>query len=145
MAAKSLQLKKAIWAYLLVNWSVVAYAAENPLVQGIEAIPVKAFLYVLALSVVGGAAGTLTKLTRPDIVVRNLPLEISKDMMASIVAGMLAFFFSSWWNGINFWLQAGLVTLAGYGGSKVLDAALADGFFPWMQRVFGKVQKDQNG
>jgi hypothetical protein len=143
--AKSLQLKKAIWAYLLINWSVLAYAADNSsLVNGIEAIPLKAFLYVFALSVVGGAAGTLTKLTRTDIVVRNLTLEIAKDILASLVAGLLVFFFSSWWSNVNFWLQAGLVTLAGYGGSKVLDTALADGLGPWLNRVFGKLP-EKNG
>lgn len=140
--AKSLQLKYAIWTYLLMTWSVVAYAAENPLVAGIEAIPLKAVLYVFALSIVGGAAGTLTKLARPDIQVRNLPLEIAKDMVASVAAGLIVFFFTSWWDDVNFWLQAALVTMAGYGGSKVLDLALADGFLPWLQRAFGRAASE---
>lgn len=139
--AKSLQLRYAAWYILIVQWAgwSTAYAAENPLVTGIEAIPIKAFIYVLALSIIGGTAGTLAKLSRNDIVVRNLPLEIAKDIVASLVAGLLVFFFSSWWESINFWLQAALVTMAGYGGSRVLDVALVDGFFPWMQRVFGRV------
>lgn len=138
MAKSSSQLKQAIWAYLCVQWSAVAYAAEHPLVAGIESIPLAAMLYVFALSIVGGAAGTLTKLARPEIQVRNLPLEIAKDIVASIAAGMLVFFFTSWWKDVNFWLQAALVTMAGYGGSKVLDLALADGFLPWLQRAFGR-------
>lgn len=138
--AKSLQLRYAIWAYLLLNWSVVAYAAENSLADGIEAIPLKALAYVFVLSVVGGAAGTLTKLARPDAQVRNLSLEIAKDVLTSIVAGMLAFFITMWWKDVNYWLQAGLVTMAGYGGSKVLDVALAEGFLPWLQRAFGRAQ-----
>lgn len=138
MAKSSNQLKYAVWAYLLVQWSAVAYAAEHPLVAGIESIPLTAVLYVFALSIVGGAAGTLTKLARPDIVVRNLVLEISKDIVASVAAGLLVFFFTSWWDNVNFWLQAAAVTMAGYGGSKILDLALADGFLPWMQRAFGR-------
>lgn len=138
--AKSLQLKYAIWACLILNWGAVAYAAENPLVEGLESIPLKALGYVLALSIIGGTAGTLTKLARPDVMVRNLPLEITKDMLASIVAGLLVFFVTMWWEGVNFWLQAALVTMAGYGGSKVLDMMLIDGAMPWfrqfMQRVF---------
>lgn len=138
--AKSLQLKYAIWACLILNWGAVAYAAENPLVEGIESIPIKALGYVLALSIVGGTAGTLTKIARPDVLVRNLPLEITRDMLASIVAGLLVFFVTMWWEGVNFWLQAALVTMAGYGGSKVLDMMLIDGAMPWfrqfMQRVF---------
>lgn len=144
--AKSLQLKHAIWIYLFLNWGAVASAAENPLVEGLEAIPLKAMVYVLALSVIGGTAGTLTKIARPDIVVRNLPLEITKDIFASIVAGLLAFLFSSWWNGVNFWLQAGLITIAGYGGSKALETMFAEGAVPWfknfMQRVFNVAPKD---
>lgn len=146
--AKSLQLKYAIQAYLIINWCLfsTAYAAESPFVIGIEAIPAKAFLYVLALSIVGGAAGTLTKLSRPDIIVRNLPLEITKDIFASVVAGMLVFFFTSWWETVSFWLQSALITLAGYGGSKVLDMMLIDGAMPWfrefMQRVLNIKPKD---
>lgn len=138
--AKSLQLKYAIWAYLFLTWSTMAYAADNRFVDGIEAIPHKAFAYVLGLAIIGGAAGTLTKLSRPDVVVRSLPLEISKDIMASLVAGLLAFFASSWVDKFDFWLTAIAITLAGYGGSKVLDAALVEGAMPWlrdfMRRVF---------
>lgn len=145
--AKSLQLKYAIWAYLIFNWGAVAYAAESPLVAGLESIPIKALGYVLALSVIGGTAGTLTKIARPDIAIGNLPLEITKDMSASIVAGVLAFFFTSWFKeGFNFWLQAALVTMAGYGGSKVLDVMLIDGALPglreFMQRVLNIKPKD---
>lgn len=136
--AKSVQLKWAIWIYMLLNWTAVAYASESPFVAGIEKIPAKAVVYVFGLAVLGGAAGTLTKLARTDIVVRNLSLEITKDIVASLAAGVFVFLFTSWWDDINFWLQAAFITLAGYGGSKVLDLALADGLLPWMQRVFGR-------
>jgi hypothetical protein len=67
-------------------------------------------------------------------------------MIASVVAGMLVFFFTSWWDAINFWLQAALITIAGYGGSKTLDTLFADGAVPWfknfMQRVFNVAPKD---
>lgn len=118
----------------------MAYAAESPFVAGLDAIPPKAIIYVLGLAIIGGAAGTLTKLCKPDTVVRNLPLEIVKDLMASIVAGLLAFFFTSWASALGFWIMAGSITLAGYGGSKVLDIALGEGLLPWvrdfMRRVF---------
>lgn len=137
--AKSLQLKYAIWACLILNWGAVAYAAENPLVQGLESIPLKAVGYVLAMSVIGGTAGTLTKLARPDIIVRNLPLEITKDMLASIVIGLLVFFFTSWWDGVNYWLQAAMITMAGYSGSKGLDMLLIDGAMPWFRQFVQRV------
>lgn len=137
--AKSLQLKYAIWACYFLNWGAVAYAAENPLVEGLESIPLKAVGYVLAMAIIGGTAGTLTKLARPDIVVRNLPLEITKDMLASVVIGMLVFFFTSWWDGVNYWLQAAMITMAGYSGSKGLDMLLIDGAMPWFRQFVQRV------
>lgn len=138
--AKSYQLKMAALAYLGIFWCSFVYAAENPLVEGLESIPAKAMIYVLVLSIVGGAAGTLTKLTRPDVVVRNLSLEIAKDVLTSVLAGALIFFFTSWQPWISFWPQAILITLAGYGGSKVIDMLFTDGAYPAMrafvQRVF---------
>lgn len=140
MAKSFYQLKTAALAYLGIFWCTFVYAAENPLVAGLESIPAKAMVYVLVLSVVGGAAGTLTKLTRPDVVVRNLSLEIAKDTFMSILAGVIIFFFTSWQPWITFWPQAILITLAGYGGSKVIDMLFTDGAFPalraFVQRVF---------
>lgn len=147
--AKSYQLKTAALAYLGLFWCTFVYAAENPLVAGLESIPAKAMLYVLVLSIVGGAAGTLTKLTRSDIVVRNLTLEIAKDVFTSILAGTLIFFFTSWQPWITFWPQAILITSAGYGGSKVIDMIFTDGAMPalrsFVQRVFNITPKDTNG
>lgn len=137
--AKSLQLKYAIWAYLFMAWSTMAYAADNRFVDGLESIPHKAFAYVIGLAILGGAAGTLNKLSRPDTSVRNLPLEIIKDTFASVVAGLLAFFAAGWVDKFDFWLTAIVITLAGYGGSKVLDAALVDGVMPWVKDLARRV------
>lgn len=137
--AKSLQLKYAVWAYLMLTWSAMAYAAENPFVAGLDSIPHKAMAYVFGLAIIGGAAGTLTKLSRPDVVVRNLPLEIVKDIMASLVAGMLAFFITSWLDKFDFWLMAAVITVAGYGGSKLLDFALVEGAIPWLRDFMRRV------
>lgn len=138
--AKSLQLKYAIWAYLSLAWSAMAYAADNKFVDGLDAIPAKAAAYVFGLAIIGGAASTLAKLSRPDVVVRNLPLEIVKDIMASAVAGMLSFFIANAIDKLDFWAMAACITIAGYGGSKLLDFALVEGAMPWlrdfMRRVF---------
>jgi hypothetical protein len=145
VAKSNQQLKCAIWVYLSVFWGYAAYGADNALVQGIESIPVRAVVYVLVLSIVGGAAGTLNKLTQPDVKISNLPLEIGKDTLSSVVVGMLIFFATSWVAFITFWPQAICITLGGYGGSKVLDRMLNDGFIPWMQRVFGRIQNTGGG
>lgn len=136
--AKSLQLKIALVLHLLLTWSAFAYAAEeNSFVAGMESIPLKAIGLVLFISVVGGSASTLTKIARPDVVVRSLILEIVKDFVCSIAAGLLVFLFTSWWTW-NFWGQATMILLAGYGGSKVLDFSLTEGFFPALGRALGR-------
>lgn len=143
--AKSYQLKHAAFAYLCVFWCTFVYAAENPLVAGLESIPAKALLYVLVLSVVGGAAGTLNKLSRNDIVVKYLALEIVKDTFMSVLAGFIMFFFTSWAPAVSFWPQAILITFAGYGGSKVVDMIFTDGAYPairtFVRRVFNITDK----
>jgi hypothetical protein len=136
--AKSLQLKIALVLHLLLTWSAFAYAAEeNSFVAGMESIPLKAIGLVFFISVVGGSASTLTKIARPDVVIRSLVLEIAKDFVCSITAGLLVFLFTSWWTW-NFWGQATMILLAGYGGSKVLDFGLAEGFFPALSRALGR-------
>jgi len=143
--AKSYQLKHAALAYLALFWCTFVYAAENPLVAGLESIPAKALLYVLVLSMVGGAAGTLNKLSRNDIVIKYLGLEIIKDVFMSILAGFIMFFFTSWTPAVSFWPQAILITFAGYGGSKVIDMIFTDGAFPairtFARRVFNITDK----
>lgn len=146
MAKSNLQLKHAALVYLALFWCTFVYAAENPLVAGLESIPAKALIYVLILSMVGGAAGTLNKLSRSDVVIHSLSIEISKDVFMSVLAGILMFFFTSWAPMISFWPQAILITFAGYGGSKVIDAMFTNGAFPainsFVQRVFNITPKD---
>ena len=140
--AKSLQLKIAIAFYLAVlqAWGTYAYAAsaETDLAKGLEAIPFQSIKYVLLFCMIGGAAGTLNKIANPQVLVARVWLEVLKDLVCALAAGMVTFFLVSW-TGIAFWLQAALITLAGVGGSKALDIMVTDGFFPWIGRVFGRV------
>lgn len=140
MAKSSAQLKAGIWIYILLTWSVACYAAESrTLAQGLSTIPLQDIGIVLVLSVVGGITGTLVKLTKKDVVIVNMALEIAKDTMASIVVGLLAYFATNWWENINLWAQAVLILLGGYGGSKVLDVLLDEGGIPWLRLVFGRL------
>lgn len=139
--AKSLQLKYVAWTCLALCWCTVAGAAENQLVAGVAAIPLDAIRNVLVLSTVGGLGGTLARISRPDVVIRNLPLEICRDAVLSVLGGMLMFFFTSWIpDVISFWPQAILITVAGYANSKVVDI-FGDGGVTWLQtllrRMFG--------
>lgn len=149
--AKSLQLKYVAWLCLALCWCTVAEATENQLVVGIAAIPIEAIRNVLVLSAVGGLGGTLARICRPDIIVRNLPLEICRDAVLSVLGGMLMFFFTSWIPSvISFWPQAILITVAGYANSKVVDlfseesvAALRTGLQTLLRRMLGIAPTDK--
>ena len=96
MVGKSMQLKRVLWAYLLCCWASVVYASELTFAEGIESIPLKAVGYVFGLAILGGMAGTLPKIVNPNIQIRNVWLEMLKDTVASIVAGLIVFFLMAW-------------------------------------------------
>lgn len=136
--AKSLQLKIAFWVYLCAFWCAAAYAAETDLAKGIESIPFAAIKYTIFFSLIGGAANTLNKITKSDIQIKSIWLEVVKDMVCGLAAGMLVFLLVSW-TPMPFTIQAALITLGGAGGSRVIDRGVEDGLFGWLARVFGKV------
>lgn len=144
MAKSNLQLKHAALVYLALFWCTFVYAAESPLVAGLESIPARALVYVLILSMVGGAASTLNKLSRSDTAVPRLGLQICKDIFLSLFAGAVMFLFTSWAPSVTFWPQAILITFAGYGGGKLIDnqftevvAPAMTGFMKRLLAVFG--------
>lgn len=138
MVGKNMQLKRVLWAYLLCCWASVVYASELTFAEGIDTIPFKALGYVFGLSILGGMAGTLPKIVNPNIQIRNVWLEMLKDTVASIVAGLILFFIGIWLNWA--WsLQALLILLGGAGGAKVIDMALDKGLFPTVSHALGKV------
>jgi hypothetical protein len=122
---------------MMVAWATAAYAAELSFAEGIETVPFKAVVYVFFLSVLGGMAATLPKMLSPAIVIKNLPLEIIKDVVCSFVAGLILFLISIWqewpWS-----LTCLLVLLGGAGNAKVIDLALNNGLFPKLGQAFGK-------
>lgn len=136
---KSIQLKLCALVHLFIIASAFAYAADaKDFVAGIEAIPFAAFKYVAVVSFAAGTGATLIKVARPDIIIQRLPIEIAKDLFCSGLAGLLVFFFTSW-IGLTIWPQLILILMAGFGGTQVLDVALAKGFFPWLSSVLGRL------
>lgn len=136
---KSIQLKLAALVHLLILGSAFAYAAEVKTVfDGLESLPIEAFKSAAIISFAAGTGATLIKVARPDIVIRNLALEIVKDLFCSMLSGVLVFGFTSW-VGLTIWPQFILVLLAGFGGTQVLDMALAKGLFPWLSTVLGRI------
>lgn len=136
--AKNVQLKQVLWAYIIFCWASIVYASEPSFAEGIESIPFKAVGYVAVLSVLGGMAATLPKIINPAVQIRNLSLEIAKDVVCSFVAGLIVFFIAIWFT----WpwsMTCLLILLGGAGNAKFLDMALNNGFFPRMAQVFGKM------
>lgn len=134
--AKNLQLKYAILAYLCLFWCGVAYAADMTLEQGLKSISGFMILAILLLSVLGGAAGTLIRMSSPTApIIRNLPLELAKDVVSSIFAGFLGFLFSSWYNWDSWIPHAIIISSAGFAGSKLLEIYLSEGIIPWVKAL----------
>lgn len=87
----------------------------------LQTIPVKSLVYVGVLAFLGGLASTLQKFSNPRIRVYRVWVEICKDMVTSVVAGMLAFFLAEQTKS-PVMLEATVITVAGWAGSKYLDA-----------------------
>lgn len=121
-----LQLRKFIFAWLSAFWTVSAWASQSTFASDMSSIPAEAIGWTTLLSFIGGAAFTTNKISRPNIIVKSIPLEMIKDILMSLVAGLITFFLCSF-GGLPYWLQAALITLSGYGGSKVLDKYLSKG------------------
>jgi len=129
-----IQLRKFVFAWLIVLWSVAAWAAESTFAKDMASIPLEAIQLTVFLAFIGGLAFTTNKISRPDVIVKNVWLEMAKDILMSLVAGLITFFFTSW-VGSPYWLQAGLITISGYGGSKALDKYLNDALFAWIDKA----------
>lgn len=138
MVARNVQLRQVLWVYLLFCWGSVAYATEITFADGINSLTMNVVGHVLVLSILGGMAGTLPKIVNPAVQIRSIPLEILKDTICSLVAGLIFFFVAvelrlSWaWTCL-------LLLLGGAGGAKVIDLVLNNGLFPRIAQFFGKL------
>lgn len=110
--------------WLCVFWTAAAWAAQDTFISGVHTIPAGAVAIALVLAMVGGAAHTAAKVASPVIVLKSIAAEIVRDVITSIVVGLIVFFAGAWqeW---PLWLHCILITLGGYGGSRVLEPALS--------------------
>ena len=131
-----LQLKQFIWAWLASFWSASAWAATATFASDLSKIPPAAVAVAIVLSLIGGAAATLQKIANPDFVVKNVSLEILKDIFGSLVAGLVTYSLCAWQE-LPLLLQPGCITIAGYGGSRVLERYLSAGMAS-IDRLGGK-------
>ncbi len=120
-----LQLKRVVWGQLFALWSVSALAAQETFASDITSIPLGAIAVAMGLAFIGGLAFTTQKIAKPSADIANVPLEILKDVINSLVAGLVAFFVGSW-AGWPIFGQAVIITVAGYGGSRFLESVFVD-------------------
>lgn len=78
------------------------------------------------LALIGGAAATLRKIASPTITIKSVPLEVTSDLLLSLLAGLVTYFLCAWQE-VPILLQADLIPLAGFGGARVLETYLAAG------------------
>ena len=122
------QLIQLSWFMCGLSWMSAAIAADRvyrvTFGDDLANVPMTAWLLTIVLALLGGLAATLQRLSTDLDAMRSVRLEITKDLVASVVAG-LAVFFVCEWQGIGSMLEAVAITMAGYGGSLVLDKLLA--------------------
>lgn len=136
--AKSVQLRIAFGVHLSLLWAATAYAAQNDFTKGIASIPLDAFKYVFMLSMIGGIANTLIKLTSNGPQPRNIWLEVAKDIFCGQVAGMLVFFFISP-SGYDVLYQCGAITIGAVAGSRLITWSVNEGLFGWLAEIASRV------
>lgn len=109
---------------LLIAWSATTqlYAQQITFGGDLEAIPLKSLFYVAVLAFLGGLSSTLQKFADPDIVVPRVSVELAKDLVLSLVAGAIAFFLAEQTR-TPVMIEASIITVAGWAGSKWLDKA----------------------
>ena len=123
-------------AYLFVSmwgafWTSLAYA------QAVDPVSLQ-FLPWASVIIAGGIAmwgGLVVTLNRLDHVysTREFLKWLVRDLIGAAVAGWFIYFVGEWAN-FNIWFQALSLLAAGYGGSKVLEAA--------SKRLIKKVEGD---
>ncbi|MDF0506594.1 phage holin family protein [Burkholderia cenocepacia] len=138
----TLQLKRFITTWLVLFWSAAAYAAQETFANDLTSIPPAAIAISCVLALIGGAANTARKIADPTVVIKSAGKEIVKDVFTSIAVGLMIFFLGSYLNWASV-AQAGIITLSGYGGSRVLEPALSM-LLRWFARLSGMPDKTQS-
>jgi hypothetical protein len=116
-------------------WVATAYAmtaAHDSLSREIGEIPLESWALSVVLSLIGGAAAAFQGLAGDGPGGRPVWIEIASVVMASFVAGLAAFFLCEWRHAPAP-LAALAITVASWGGKRVLDALLEAG----LKRVQG--------
>jgi hypothetical protein len=114
------------FAYVVVAllgafWTTLVFAQVVPAPVDLKSLPWVSVLIAGGIALWGGLLVTLNRLDGLETREEFLKW-LARDLVGAAVAGWFVFFFAAWM-GWNVWVQALSLLAAGYGGSKVLDAA----------------------
>lgn len=106
-----------LWGAL---WTTLA-VAEGADSLSLLSLPWIAVLIAGGIAAWGGLVVTLNRIT-DEMSLKVFGIWLLKDVVSAVVAGWFIFFVGGW-AGWNIWFQAVSLLAAGYGGTRVLDAA----------------------
>ncbi len=121
-----LQLKQMCSIWLMALWSASAFAAQATFATDLSSIPLGAVAVAAVIALIGGSAATMARIADPGTVIHHMTKEVIRDILASLVVGMVTFFACAW-KEISPFPAAGAIFIAGYGGSRVLERYLVIG------------------
>ena len=122
MSANAALYKTVIQALLLLIWTASAFAAAPILTTAptIEDIPLRAVAVAIFLALIGGAARSAQKLADPDKQITSVPMALLADLLTSVAVGTATYFLVAW-REFPPLLQAFVITVAGFSGTKFLE------------------------
>lgn len=112
-----------MWGLLWVATAYAMTAAHDSISREIGDIPLESWALAVVLSLIGGAAAAFQGLAADEPEGRHIWIEIASVIMASLVAGLAAFFLCEWRHAPAP-LTALAITIASWGGKRVLDVLL---------------------
>lgn len=117
-----------LWFFLAIN-----FAHAQTLAQGLSSISMGNTLIAACLAFVGGAAWTAQKEARRETENKKLWATVFSDILVSVVAGLITYFLLSIATDSPL-VQAALITIAGYGGTRIMDGYVSS----LLDRIKGK-------
>jgi uncharacterized membrane protein len=112
-----------MWLWIALVWPFSAWALGSALADEVSSLSLSAALICAFLALIGGLASTLQKLADGTEQRGSVRLEILRDMVTSLVAGIATFLALEYFKSDAI-LEAGAILIAGYGGSRVLSRYL---------------------
>jgi len=110
--------------HIINNANAAQNIAYGNFAADMEPISFALVMVSLGLAFIGGATFTAQKMSDPSTIVKSIPLEIIKDILASFVAGMMTFFLCEYFK-VPTLLQLAGILISGYGGSRILERYLS--------------------